>query len=341
MAQISKHRIQTAKRTKLQDVIPLSAPFVVYMDPSSACNLRCKFCPTGERDEIGKTTRWNGVMDLRVFRKAVDDLGEFDVPIKTLKLFKDGEPLMNDRFVEMVSYARASRFVNCIETTTNGVLLTPKLADRIISAGLDRMNISVYGMSGDDYLEFSRAKVNVDKYVDNIRYLYAHRGKCAVHVKTTIGISDQRRLEEFYQTFESCSDSIDVEHLSPFWPGYEFDAKYELPTSERCGTFGQPLVEKSVCPYIFYALAVNSDGSADLCSCDWTHDYLIGDVRRQSLKEIWHSRLLYDEQIRHLKGLRMSHPLCKQCYEISYECIDNIDDYRGALLRRLVKKACQ
>ena len=28
-------------RTLLQDVIPLATPFLLYVDPSSACNFRC------------------------------------------------------------------------------------------------------------------------------------------------------------------------------------------------------------------------------------------------------------------------------------------------------------
>lgn len=276
-----------------------------------------------------------GVMDLDIYKKAVDDLAEFNTSIKTLKLYKDGEPLLNKNFAEMVAYAKTSGSVDCIETTTNGSLLTPENTDKIIAAGLDRMNISVYGMSTDDFLQFSRARVDFDKYLKNIRYFYTNRGNCKVHIKTTSGISDRDTLDAFYQTFGSISDSIDIENISPFWPGYDFHKKYNLKVNTDSGTFGQTLEEKLVCPYLFYALSVNSDGSIDLCSCDWTHDYLIGNVKKQSLKEAWNSKALYDEQILHLKGQRITHPLCRKCYEIFYESIDNIDDYREELLQRL------
>jgi radical SAM protein with 4Fe4S-binding SPASM domain len=336
-----KHRIQIKNRTELQNVIPLDAPFVVYLDPSSACNFRCKFCPTGERDVIGKTTRWTGPMDLNIYKKAIDDLAEFSTPIKALKLYKDGEPLLNKHFAEMIAYAKASGSVNCIETTTNASLLTPGQTNQIITAGLDRVNISVYGMSDDDFLQFSRTKINFDEYLQNVRYFYANRGNCTVHIKTTIGISGRDTLEEFYQTFGPYCDSIDVENISPFWPGYDFQEKHDLHVNESSGTFGQTLEKKLVCPYVFYALAVNSDGQVDLCSCDWTHDYLIGDVRKQSLKEIWNSKELYNEQILQLKGMRMDHQLCKDCHEISYESVDNIDRYREDLLQRLKDHALQ
>ena len=336
-----KQRIQLIGRTPLQDVIPLDTPFVVYMDPASACNFRCKYCPTGERDEIKKTTRWMGRMDLDLYKKAVDDLAEFNVPIKTLKLYKDGEPLLNKNFAEMVAYAKASGSVNTIEITTNGSLWTPERTDQIIAAGLDRVVISLYGMSDDDFLQFTRVKVNFEEYLNNIRYLYAHRGNCEIHIKTTIGLSDRDTLDEFYQVFTPHCDSMSVEHISPFWPGYDFDKKYNIKVSTKAGTYGNEIDNKLVCPYLFYALVVNANGSVDLCSCDWTHNYQIGDVREQSLKEIWNSKKLYDEQILQLEGRRMEHPLCRECHEISYECIDNIDNHREKLLQRFKKKPPQ
>ena len=170
-----KVRIQLENRTSLQSVIPLNTPFVVYMDPSSLCNFRCKFCPTGEFDEIRKTSRWMGTMDFDVFKKAVDDLSDFDRPIKALKLYKDGEPLLNKKFSDMVAYAKASGYTNYIETTTNGSLWTPQKTDQIIAAGLDRVVISIYGMSSNDFHQFSRAKIDFDNFLKNIKYLYEHR----------------------------------------------------------------------------------------------------------------------------------------------------------------------
>ena len=41
-AQISP-RIDLVNRTKLEEVIPLDTPFVVFVDPSDACNFKCKF----------------------------------------------------------------------------------------------------------------------------------------------------------------------------------------------------------------------------------------------------------------------------------------------------------
>ena len=48
-----KPRIELENRTKLEEVIPLATPFVLFVDPSDICNFHCKFCPTGERRPAG------------------------------------------------------------------------------------------------------------------------------------------------------------------------------------------------------------------------------------------------------------------------------------------------
>lgn len=338
MNQEDQYRINMQNRTALQDVIPLNTPFVLYIDPSSVCNFRCKFCPSGESDLLRETTRWPGRLSMEIFRKVIDDLAAFDEPIKALKLFKDGEPLLNENLHEMIRYAKKSNCVNFIEITTNGSLFTPERIDEIVHAGVDRINISVYGLSSDDYRNFSRVEIDFDRFLDNMRYLYAHRGQCQVFVKTTTGISKGDIRERFFDLFEPISDSINIEHISPFWPGYDFQDKYNIALNTDVGTFGNKLEEKKVCPYLFYALAVNSDGSVDQCSCDWRHDFLLGHIKTQSLKQIWNSKELHELRLLHLSGRRKTHELCKDCNEISYESVDNIDGYTKEIIGKLCRQ---
>ncbi|GAI93186.1 unnamed protein product, partial [marine sediment metagenome] len=42
-----KPRINLENRTRLERVIPLSTPMILFVDPASTCNFKCKFCPTG------------------------------------------------------------------------------------------------------------------------------------------------------------------------------------------------------------------------------------------------------------------------------------------------------
>ena len=130
-----KPRINLEGRTPLQDVLPLETPMVLFVDPSSACNFQCTFCPTGDRELISATHRYQGRMDYNLFTKIIDDLAEFPEPIKVLRLYKDGEPFLNRDLGRMIAYARESTNVLYIDTTTNASLLTPARSAEVIDAG--------------------------------------------------------------------------------------------------------------------------------------------------------------------------------------------------------------
>ena len=59
-------------RTALETVIPLKTPFILYLDPSSACNLRCEFCPCGgAHKDLWTDAKRNsiGTMDFELYKK--------------------------------------------------------------------------------------------------------------------------------------------------------------------------------------------------------------------------------------------------------------------------------
>ena len=62
-------------------------------------------------------------------------------------MYKDGEPFLNKRFADMVAYAKKSGDVDYIDTTTNGTFLSPDRVGPVLEAGIDKINISVDGMS--------------------------------------------------------------------------------------------------------------------------------------------------------------------------------------------------
>ncbi len=159
-----KPRINLEDRTALETVIPLDAPFIVFVDPASSCNFKCTFCPTGHRDMIAETGRYQGAMKYDVFTKVIDDLAAFEKPIKVLRLYKDGEPFLNKRFADMVRYAKSKDYIEYIDTTTNGTFLTPDRIGPVLEAGIDKINISVDGMTVEQYMQFTGFKFDFPKF---------------------------------------------------------------------------------------------------------------------------------------------------------------------------------
>ncbi len=329
-----KPRINLENRTRLEKVIPLSAPMILFVDPASVCNFGCKFCPTSNHELIKETGRWQGLLGFALYKKIIDDLKKFDQPLKVLRLYKEGEPFLNKRFADMVRYAKESGVVQYIDTTTNGYLLEPERIKPILEAGLDRINISVNAMSDQQFLEFSGVKVNFNTYVENIRNLYEMKGDCEVCIKIAGDFLSEEEKVRFYDTFGDYADRIFIENVAPCWP--EFNVEDRLGVEITKGIYDQPIGDVNTCPYMFYSISVNSDGSVSLCFLDWAHKLIIGDVRKQTLKEIWAGDALFGHQIAHLRGKRKENPVCGQCGQLAYCQPDNIDPYVDVLAERLL-----
>ncbi len=329
-----KPRINLEGRTRLETVIPLSTPFVLFVDPASVCNFKCSFCPTGDRPLIDDTGRWQGRMHMDVYKKIIDDLAEFEKPLKVLRLYKEGEPLLHTQLPQMVSYAKASGKAPYIDTTTNGYLLTPKKVDALIASGIDRINISVDGLSDEMFWDLTKTKVDFAEFVEQIKYLYENKGDCEICIKMLQDKLTEDERKKFYDVFGNYCDRIALENLAPCWP--EFDADVRMGVEIQEGIYQQPVGEVDTCPYIFYSISVNSDGTVSLCFLDWARKLVIGDTREQSLKAIWDGDALFEHRLAHLQGKRTHNPVCASCGQLSHCMPDNIDHYRAMLAEKLV-----
>ncbi len=327
-----KPRINLEGRTPLQDVIPLSTPFVVFVDPASACNFQCPFCPTGHRDMIEETGRFQGVMKLDLFQKVIDDIGQFERPIKVLRMYKDGEPFLNKRLAEMIAYAKASGVIEYIDTTTNGSLITPERLGPVLEAGLDKINVSVDGMTNEQYKRFTGYDFDFAKFVEQIKWLDANKGNCEVVIKIPGELITEAQRQEFYDTFGDYCDRIFIENFAPCWP--EFDVEAFTGVTITQGIYQHPISDTDTCPYIFYSISVNADGLVSSCFLDWGRKLIVGDVNQDSLKAIWHSDKMNELRLKHLEGRRKSLPVCSQCGQLSHCLPDNIDAFREAILPR-------
>ena len=329
-----KPRIDLKNRTVLETVIPLSVPFIINVDPSDACNFQCKFCPTGDRKLMEATPgRGHGIMDFNLYKKIVDDICEFEKPIKVLRLYKDGEPLLNPRLAEMIKYAKEKKCSERIDTTTNASLLNPAKNLDLIEAGLDRINISIEGVNAAQYLNFSNYKIEFDKLVVNIRHFYENRKQCEMIVKINGDTLTEYDKNKFYEIFGNIADGVYIEHIMSCWPEFELNG---VEINQEFGIYGQKINEVQICPYIFYSFSVNSDGMASTCFLDWSRKLIIGDTKVQSVRDIWFGDKLFDYQRLFLSMKRTEHPVCGLCGQLSHGLPDNIDSYANELLEKLI-----
>lgn len=327
-------RIDLRDPLELKEALPLRTPYVIHIDPCDTCNFHCKFCPSGNLELMKKTNgRGHGPIDFDVYCSIIDSLKEFPDPIRVIRLYKEGEPLLHPRFAELVSYARASPKVQRVDTTTNASLLTRDRSLAIIEAGLNRINISVEGINATQYREFSGHKMHYEEFVDNIAFFYDHRKQCEMNIKINGDILTEQQEEEFYRTFGNITDGISVERTIDYWPKYK---EMKVGYDESVSLLGGASREVQVCPYVFYEMCINSDGSYSLCRFDWNHAMMMAPhvSAPATPKKIWDSIVLWQFQQQFLRKerLQMTVLSCPKCGILKQGVPEDLDRFAEEIL---------
>jgi radical SAM protein with 4Fe4S-binding SPASM domain len=329
-----QNRLSAGIRNDLGEALPLEQPYVLLLDPSSLCNLRCKWCPSGYDKLIAATGRSQKIMSFEMFERIVNQAAEFEKPFRVLRMYKEGEPLLNPHFADMIKLAKESGRFERIDTTTNGVLFNRELNRKIIDAGIDQINISVNGVSEEQIYKNTGRHVDFNEYVNNIKDLCENKGNCTVYIKSIQDVLSSEEQKKFFDIFGEMADRIFLERLSPAWPAFDVsDSGY---ICADIGNYNQPVENRQVCPYIFYIMVVNADGTVSTCVGDWKHHQLAGNINDESLKQIWLGEKQRRYQLEHLHKNKDCFEMCRECKVITHGCYDNIDAYATEIERKML-----
>jgi len=338
-----RRRLQALRRqraTPLADLLPLSLPESMHIDPSNACNFRCAFCPTGDNELLRSVQRPAGHMDFDLYMRIIDQIAvlarQTGRTLSILHLYKDGEPLLNKCLPEMAAYAKRAGVADLVGTTTNASLLTEEAAGRLIDSGIDQVRISVIHVGSERYKELTRTWADYKKVRTNVGFLYAEkkRRKSHMHVLAKINdtaLTDEER-ERFRADFGGISDDLRFDSLM----GWSLsDVKdFTLGVEVSTGMDGATaLRERQVCPEPFSRLAVNFDGQVSVCCVDWSFGTVVGDLRRESVTDVWNGERLRRFRLAHLRGQRGDIPACANCqYMTGEQAHRTLDQHAERLL---------
>jgi radical SAM protein with 4Fe4S-binding SPASM domain len=311
------------ERTELWKQIPLKTPYVIYIEPSGFCNLKCEFCP----QSVDPDNLKRDIMSFSMWQKAIAQIKEFESPIKMLRVCGNGEPLMNPKIVEMLHYSTG--IAEKIELVTNGTMLNHHIVNNI-GQYCTRIIISVEGLSSDDYEKITTRKINFDDFVKNISDLYANKHECVIAIKTIDKVANTfEKKNFFYKTFEDICDETYIENLIPMWP------ELPLPYDIKSRWDNSNINFKKTCVQIFKSLQIYANGDVTPCCVDWKRKNKIGNIGWMSLKDIWESCILKGFQEHHLGSAKRDFTPCYDCVMNETCDPDDIDEYCGDILEKI------
>ena len=287
-------QLRKSPRLDLAAAIPLPAPFTIYVEPTNRCNLSCDFCPQS-LDDYEEKTGARQDMPLLLYRKVMNEIREMG--IKSLKLYFFGEPLLHPEITLMLHIATSA----CarVELTTNGMALTRKNAQAILDSGLHYLRISLYNVKPE----------LVMRNIDRLMAMRREQEKALPIVAVKVFNRDE--FEAARAMYSGIVDEVIIEGLHTI--GSEF---VQIST--------QPRASHIACPYPFYNLVVKSNGDVVPCCVAWEDSLVVGNVRTQTLAEIWAGPALARIHRLHLEGRRTELAACAKC-DTLFNCPDNVD----------------
>jgi MoaA/NifB/PqqE/SkfB family radical SAM enzyme len=232
--------------------------------------------------------------------------------VRTFSFSGFGEPLLNPEIVEFIKYIKEKSPKTKVNITTNGALLKPAVADALILAGLDEIQISFNGWDKKSY-ESIMKNLSFEEIMSNLQYLLV-KTSLVGHPKTQIlPVISKVQKETDYQKIINLFSLLKISQ--PEFPGCFI-------VNNRAGFFENPEIfdqnfyrelginfrppEEIVCLIPFQIYWLDWQGFFHLCCNDLKNLAILGDVRTRTFGEIEKIKLSIASQAQVF-------PLCSKC----------------------------
>ena len=287
------------KIKKTIDKLGKKYPMGVDIGTTNLCNAECIMCPHSKLKDMG-------VMDMKLYQKIIDNCKKLDIKMITLSFF--GEPFLDKTIIEKIIYAKQKGMF--VSFYSNASLLNEELAKNIVNSGLDGITISFDGYSKETY-EKIRKKLKFDTVKKNILNLIETRRKMR---KTNPKINlvlveleeNKREIRSFYREWKGKVEGINIINMR----NWANDIKKE--GTKESFHFNRSIKRKP-CALIWLKMVIDWNGDVVLCCDDWNHSTVLGNLKKQTIEEIWKGEKLKKIREAHVKGEFYKVPICSGC----------------------------
>ena len=268
---------ELAKIERTLHEIPFPKKFAVEV--CADCNLACSMC------HHPMMRRPKGIMPFELWRRCADQIAAV-APATECWFSFSGEPLMEpERLLRMLGYGK-SVGLRSLNVNTNGMLLTPDLAEALLDSGVDLIVIGIDGHTSETY-ERIRVNGNRDVLYANIEHLVALRQARAEGPEIQV------------QFIEMEENAHELEAFTTYWLERGAVVKVRNMLSWG-GKFGTPLnvsnEDRIPCPWALTMMHVFWDGRVPRCPGDTEGEEGVGNAWEESLAKLWGDLGAYREK---------------------------------------------
>lgn len=270
------------------------APLFVSVEPAAVCQLRCPECPVGRRDNGISTSRnTDKLLSMDLFRKV---LGEVKDYAHTMQFYFQGEPLLNKDLAQMIAEAHEAGLYTIV--STNAQAMTRELAEALVSAGLNRIIVSMDGLTQASYGAY-RIGGDVEKAKAALRYLREAKKKLKIEdLRLQIELqclrlkTNEQEWAELKRTYKALgADRLSLKTAQP----YDYEKGHDLmPSNPRYSRYEQGadgLFHRKKrargCLRVWSGVVVTTTGEVLPCCYDKSHAFAYGNINDAPIAELF------------------------------------------------------
>lgn len=281
----------------------LAFPKYIDIEPINTCNARCTMCG------IDFDHRSPARMEATLFDKITAELAEHIDEIERVGLLVNSEPMMDRRLAEKVGKLKRAGIRRTF-ITTNASLLSRTRGEELLRAGLDVIYISIDSLDPEAF-DRRRPGLSFDVVYRNTRDFVHLRNSLrpgAIIRITMVQLEEDRReAEDFvahWAALLSAHDQIVVTR------GYNWGTANDV-VAHQGGTDDPE--NRVPCLGLWTSMSIDVSGEVRMCCADQEGTTLMGDLRVQSIAEVWHGAELARIRQLHLEGRRREVAMCDGC----------------------------
>jgi len=277
---------------------PWGMPTHAMIEPTTLCNLHCALCPV----TIG-LERPTGNMSLKLFKKTIDEIGEY---LFTLLLWDWGEPFVNPDIYTMISHAKTYD-IKVISSTNGHFFEHVNNVEKLVRSGLDTIIFAIDGISDATYEVYRQggSLKSALKGMENVarqKTALGSRNPLIVFRFIVMGHNEHEipQLEELarslgadalvFKTLNTASQDPYFESGTSKRDDYtEFMPKNVKHKRFKIGEDGLEALrhKKNPCRNLWTTPTIHWNGKVNPCTYDPKDLYVLGDLRKHSMREIW------------------------------------------------------
>lgn len=272
-------------------------PKVIEIQFQNKCNSNCLICPY-------KDMNYNyEEMSDDLFNKFLNEIDEDK--LERLIPYLNNEPFLSKKYIEQIKKIRERYKKVEIEISTNVSVLTKDKLEELKNLDITELRLSVFGFDKETYKKMMPG-LNHDITFKKLKMISEIMKETKTIVSIVMIDNNEIDEQEFNNMQNLCNNL-----------GFKFERWGYLDRSNNVSYKSNNIINKNVstCEQNrpIERMHILSNGNVILCCQDWRHTVILGNIKDNTIEEIWNNEK-YNEVRESLYNKDKTSPeICQRC----------------------------